>query len=133
MAQNKATSVGYMAGAQARPWRNTALGFKETMCAMSLVEVADFRDDQKKITGGRSSQTVNVVNDKSLVVTRFLFVWPKGIKVNLLTWGGFGVSQDPNSNVLANDLLKDISDNMYVDASEDVSQDDTDVDSTDSD
>eukprot|EP01102_Stenamoeba_stenopodia_P006169 TRINITY_DN1698_c0_g2_i1.p1 TRINITY_DN1698_c0_g2~~TRINITY_DN1698_c0_g2_i1.p1 ORF type:complete len:979 (-),score=356.91 TRINITY_DN1698_c0_g2_i1:1765-4701(-) len=130
MAQNKMTSIGYMAGSTARPWRNTALGITEAMCAMSLVEVADYRDDQKKITGGRGSQTVNVVNDKSLVVTRFLFVWPKGMQVNPLTWGGFGYTQNNENNVLANDLLKEISNNMFVDVSEDPDQEegDTDVD-----
>jgi len=80
--------------------------------------------DNVRHESGRSSRLQKLAcgqrrNDKSLVVTRFLFVWPKGIKVNLLAWQS-GMP-DPNYNVLANDLLKEIPENMYVDASEDAS------------
>jgi hypothetical protein len=48
---------------------------------------------------------------ESLVVTRFLFVWPKGPPANL--------AQKP---LLAHQLLKFINDFMFIDKSEDRSE-----------
>jgi hypothetical protein len=56
MAQQRSYSVGYMASAVGaaqgglRVWRNSQLGCDSRMSAMSLIEVADLRDDTTKVT-----------------------------------------------------------------------------------
>jgi len=85
MAQYAATSHGYMqvGTTEVLGWLNSSWGSTKQMSAIGLLEVADHRKNQKKITGGSAQGTINVALDNSLVTARFLFFYPDGPKFSM--------------------------------------------------
>jgi hypothetical protein len=90
MAQAASTSWGYMTigTTGSAGWKNSMWKTDKNISCISLIEVADMRDQPRLITGGSSGDkhTVNVAMDNSLVVTRFLFFFPTGPKNNNFGW-----------------------------------------------
>lgn len=62
---------------QAKGWVNSMWRHDSRISCISLIEVADMRHDTTLITGGVGNSAINVANDHSLVVSRFLFFYPR--------------------------------------------------------
>jgi len=90
-AQNAGVSFGYMftGGTPTKSWGNSVWKSDKNVSCIAMIEVADMRNDNSLITGGKSvsQNTVNVAMDHSLVVTRFLFFYPTGPTANWHTRG----------------------------------------------
>jgi len=87
-AQNVAVSYAYMAvGSGPGGWPNSMRKTSKMMSCISMIEVADLRHNTSLITGGNAvdTGTVNVAMDHALVVTRFLFFYPKDAPASLAT------------------------------------------------
>lgn len=98
MAQQSSYSLGYMAvgNSQSRGWKNSMWSHNDRISCISLIEVADMRHDTSLITGGTAKTAINVANDHSLVVSRFLFYYPSK------DFFSFFFKKSQNSNSLLN-------------------------------
>jgi hypothetical protein len=88
MAQAAAVSQGYMqSGMACEGWKNSSWECDKNMNCMGMVEVADLCHHQNLLTGASPVDTpetslasvINVAMDYSIVVTRYLFFWPRGL------------------------------------------------------
>jgi len=97
-AHQAAVSLGYMyvGSSGATGWKNSMFKHDAKVSCISLIEVADMRHDQSKVTGGYN-EAVNVAIDHSLVVTRFIFFYPTGPQF-------VNPSSNPHTGILAGNL-----------------------------
>eukprot|EP00455_Lapot_gusevi_P000117 TRINITY_DN1004_c0_g1_i12.p1 TRINITY_DN1004_c0_g1~~TRINITY_DN1004_c0_g1_i12.p1 ORF type:complete len:207 (+),score=71.90 TRINITY_DN1004_c0_g1_i12:154-774(+) len=86
------TSVGYMGigYGECQGWPNSMWECDNSISCLSMIEVADFRSEGRLVTGGVGAE-VNVAMDHSLVITRYLFFYPRGIP-----GGSFGAVKAPH-------------------------------------
>ena len=81
-AHQSSYSINYMppASQERNHWPNTSLlGADDRMCAISLVEIADHRGTARLRQNQPGAHAINIAFDSTLVIARFLFVYPKGL------------------------------------------------------
>eukprot|EP00026_Physarum_polycephalum_P002388 Phypoly_transcript_02394.p1 GENE.Phypoly_transcript_02394~~Phypoly_transcript_02394.p1 ORF type:complete len:924 (+),score=160.91 Phypoly_transcript_02394:68-2773(+) len=118
MAQSAAVSQGYMqSGTQCSGWKNSTWDCDKNMACMGMVEVADMCHHTNLLTGASPVElpeaalagVINVAMDYSLVVTRYLFFWPRGLFPDMQANIGqmnHIYAGSPFTNVIASRLIK---------------------------